>query len=66
MVMSDFVYLLPFSNNCPPPFAKAGDIKSHSSLCLSVCPSVCLSVCLSVRLSQKTLTLFISSEVLTL
>ena len=26
---------------CPPPFAKAGDIKTHSS----VCPYVCLSVC---------------------
>ena len=26
---------------CPPPFAKAGDIKTHSSICLSVSPSVC-------------------------
>ena len=40
-----------------PPFAKAGDIKTHSS----VHPSVCLSVCLSVT---KTLTWFISSEIL--
>ena len=30
---------------CPPPFAKAGDIKTHSSVCLSVCPSVCQSLC---------------------
>ena len=25
---------------CPPPFAKAGDIKTHSSVCLSLCMSV--------------------------
>ena len=30
---------------CPPPFAKAGDIQTHSSVCLSLCPSVCLSAC---------------------
>ena len=30
---------------CPPPFAKAGDIKTHLSVCLSVRPSVRLSVC---------------------
>ena len=40
-----------------PPFAKAGDIKSHSPVCLSVRQSVCLSV-------TKTLTWLISSEVL--
>ena len=37
---------------CPPPFAKAGDIKTHFSVCLSVCLSV-----------TKTLTSLISSEV---
>ena len=42
---------------CPPPFAKAGDIKTHSSVCLSVRLSVCPSV-------TKTLTWLISSEVL--
>ena len=40
---------------CPPPFAKAGDIKNHSS----ICPSVCLSVSVT-----KTLTWLISSDVL--
>ena len=39
------------------PFAKVGDIKSHSSVCPTVCPSVCPSV-------TKTLTWLISSEVL--
>ena len=39
---------------CPPPFTKAGDIKTHR-------PSACLSVRLSVT---KTLTWLISSEVL--
>ena len=38
---------------CLPPFAKAGVIKTHSSVCPSVCPSV-----------TKTLTLLISSKVL--
>ena len=42
---------------CPPPFAKAGDIKSHSSVSLSVHLSVSPSV-------TKTLTWLISSEVL--
>ena len=48
------VYRSPF---CPPPFAKAGDIKSHSSVRPSLRPSVPLSV-------TKTLTWLISSEVL--
>ena len=39
---------------CPPPFAKAGDIKTHFSVCR-------LSLCLSIT---KTLTWLISSEVL--
>ena len=43
----------------PPPFARAGDIKTHSSVCPSVCLSVCLSVCPSDRI---TLTLLISSD----
>ena len=44
---------------CPPPFTKAGDIKTH------MLPSVLLSVRPSVRLSvTKTLTLLISSAVL--
>ena len=34
--------------NCPLLSRKRWDIKSHSSVCLSVSPSVCLSVCLSV------------------
>ena len=47
-------------NFCPPPFAKAGDLKTHSSR-----PSVCQSVCLSVSPSvTKTLTWLIPSEVL--
>ena len=45
------------ANFCPPPFGKSGDIKTHSSVCLSVSPSVSLSV-------TKTLTWLISSEVL--
>ena len=28
---------------CPPPFVNAGDMKTHSPVCLSVSPSVCLS-----------------------
>ena len=43
---------------CPPLSRKRGDIKSHSSVCLSVRPSLCPSVC------HKTLTLLIFSEVL--
>ena len=46
---------------CPPLSRKRGDIKSHSSVCLSVRPSVPPSVRLSVT---KTLTWLISSEVL--
>ena len=46
-----------FSHIVPRALAKAGDIKTHSS----VCPSLCLSLCLSVT---KTLTWLISSEVL--
>ena len=42
---------------CPPPFTKAGGIKTHSSVGPSLCPSVRPSV-------TKTLTLLISSEVL--
>ena len=38
---------------CPSPFAKAADIKTHLSVCLSLCLSV-----------TKTLTWLISSEVL--
>ena len=44
------LYIIKFY--CPPPFAKVGDFKSHSSVCSSVCPSI-----------TKTLTLLISSEV---
>ena len=40
-------------HDCPPPFVKAGDFKTHSSVCLSLCLSV-----------TKTLTWLISSEVL--
>ena len=45
------------SSFCPPPFAKAGDIKTHSSVSLSVRLSVSSSV-------TKTLTWLISFEVL--
>ena len=41
----------------PRALAKAGDIKTHSSVLLSLCPSLRLSV-------TKTLTWLISSEVL--
>ena len=41
----------------PPAFRESGNIKTHSSVCLFLCPSVRLSV-------TKTLTWFISSEVL--
>ena len=43
---------------CPPPFAKAGDIKTHWSVLLFVCPFVCLSVC------HKIFNLAYTSEVL--
>ena len=38
----------PLKINCPPLSRKRGDIKSHSSVCLSVCPSVTKTLTLAI------------------
>ena len=44
----------PYDLNCCPPLSqKRGDIKSHSSVCLSVCLSLCLSVTKNFNLGNS-------------